>query len=151
MLLNKSRASYQFIYGEHRKSWKWKFWSRGKCELSCYLNEIAHFNLHLKSNVTIKSEYFDKWNKTCSPLLIAFSSLSDVNVTLETGITTTWRFTLRYLIATTSSWCWKEISYNEVTSVSIRNRSTSPWKSNKKPMSPRHRVPTGLEHSAHMH
>ena len=29
------------------------------------------------------SGHFDKWNKTCLPLLIAFSSLSDINTTLK--------------------------------------------------------------------
>ena len=33
------------------------------------------------------SEYFDKLNKTtCLPLLMAFSSLSDLNTTLKIGI-----------------------------------------------------------------
>ena len=42
-----------------------------------------------------------KRNKTkCLPSLIAFSSLSDINVTLKIGITLTWSFTLRYTIAT---------------------------------------------------
>ena len=54
-----------------------------------------------------------KWNKTKGlSLLIAFSSLSDINTTLKIGITITWSFTLRYVIAT-SSWCWKKISYND--------------------------------------
>ena len=82
------------------------------------------------------SEYFDKWTK------IAFSSLSNVNMTLKVGITITWGFTLHYVIATTL-WCWKRISYNGVTSISIGNRSTPRWKPNKKPMSPQYRVPTG--------
>ena len=95
--------------------------------------------MHHKNNVTIRiSEYFDKWNK------IAFSSLSDINTTLKIGNTVTWSFTLHYIIATTSLWCWKKISQNDVISVSIRNRSTSRWKPNKKPMSPQYRVPTGL-------
>ena len=59
-----------------------------------------------------------KWNKTkCLPLLIAFSSLSDINTKLKIGITITWSFTLRCVIATTSLWCWKKI-YNDVTSIS---------------------------------
>ena len=41
-------------------------------------------------------------------------------------------------------WCWKKISHNYVTSVSIRNQSTSPWKHNRKPMSPQYRMPTGM-------
>ena len=85
-----------------------------------------------------------KWNKTkCLLLLITLSSLSDINTTLKIGITITWSFTLRYVIATASLWCWKKISYNDVTSISIRNRSISRCKSNKKPMSPQYRVPTG--------
>ena len=34
----------------------------------------------------------------CLPLLIAFSSLSDINTTLKIGITATRSFTLRYVI-----------------------------------------------------
>ena len=74
---------------------------------------------------------------------MAFSSLSDISTTLKIGNTITWSFTLGYIIATTSLWCWKKISRNDVTSVSIRNRSTSRWKPNKKPVSPLYRVPTG--------
>ena len=71
-----------------------------------------------------------KWNKTtCLPLLIAFSSLSDINTTLKIDITTTWSFTLRYVIAKTPLWCWKKISYNYATSISICNRSISRCKS----------------------
>ena len=91
------------------------------------------------------SKYFDKWNRTTYlPLLIAFSSLSDINTTLKIGITIKWSLTLRYVIATTSLWCWKKISYNDITSISIRNRSISRCKSNKKPMSLQYRIPTGL-------
>ena len=55
-----------------------------------------------------------KWNKTkCLPSLTAFSSLSDINVTLKIGITLTWSFTLRYAIATIPLWCWKKIPYND--------------------------------------
>ena len=75
--------------------------------------------------------------------LIAFSSLTDINTILKIGITITWSFTLRYVIATTSLWCWKKISYNDVTSISKRSRSISRCKPNKKPMSPQYRVPTG--------
>ena len=90
------------------------------------------------------SEYFDKWNKaTCLLLLIAFSSLSDIITTLKIGITITWSFTLRYVIAATL-WCWKKISYNDVTSISKRNRSISRCKSNKKPMSLQYGVPTAI-------
>ena len=43
-----------------------------------------------------------KWNKTKRlPLLIAFSSLSDISTTLKIGITITWSFTLSYVIAIT--------------------------------------------------
>ena len=45
MLLNKNRASYQFIYGEPRKSCKTKFWNSGKYKWSWYLNKIATLNL----------------------------------------------------------------------------------------------------------
>ena len=81
----------------------------------------------------------------CSPLLITFSSLSDINLTLKIGITITWSFTLRYVIATTSLRCWKKISYDDVTSVLKRNRSISRCKSNKKPTLLQYRVPTGLK------
>ena len=55
-----------------------------------------------------------KRNKTkCLPSLIAFSSLSDINVTLKIGITLTWSFTLRYTIATKLLWCWKKILHND--------------------------------------
>ena len=80
----------------------------------------------------------------CLPLLLAFSSLSYINTKLKIGITITWSFTLCYDIATTSLWYWKKISYNDVTSISIRNWPISRYKSNKKPMSPQYRVPTGL-------
>ena len=82
---------------------------------------------------------------TCLPLLIAFSSLHDINTILRIGITITWSVTLHYAIFTTSLWCWKDISYNDVTSISILHRSISRRKSNKKPMSPQYRVPTGIE------
>ena len=39
-----------------------------------------------------------KWNKTYLPLLLAFSSLYDVNTTLKIGITIVWSFKLRYVI-----------------------------------------------------
>ena len=92
----------------------------------------------------ILSEYFDKRNKTMYlPFLMAFSSLSDFNATLKISITITSSFTLRYIIATTSLWYWKMISYNDVTSISIRNRSISQCKSNKKPMWPQYQVPNG--------
>ena len=87
------------------------------------------------------SNYFDKWNKTCLPILIAFSSLPDINTTLKNGITIKWSFTLRYVIATTSLWCWKKISYNNVTSMSIRNGPISRCKFNKNLISPQYRVP----------
>ena len=87
------------------------------------------------------SDYFDKWNKTCLPILIAFSSLPDINTTLKNGITIKWSFTLRYVIATTSLWCWKKISYNDVTSMSIRNGPISRCKFNKNLISPQYRVP----------
>ena len=77
-------------------------------------------------------------------LLIAFSSLSDINTTLKIGVTITWSFMLHYVTATTSLWCWKNISYNDVTSISIRNQSISRCKSNKKPMSLQYGMPTGL-------
>ena len=80
----------------------------------------------------------------CLPISIEFSSFSDINTTLEIGITITWSFTLRYVIATTSLWCWKKTLYNNVTSISIRNRSTWRCKSNKKSMSSQYRGPTGL-------
>ena len=80
-------------------------------------------------------KHFDKWNKVCLLLLIAFSSLSDINTTLNIGIT----ITLRYVIATTSLWCRKDI-----TSISILNRSKWLCKSNKKPMSPQYRVSIGM-------
>ena len=87
---------------------------------------------------------FMKWNKTkCLPLLITFSSLSDINTTLKIGMTVTWSFILRYVIAITSLWCWKKISYNDVTTISKRNRSISGCKSNEKKMRPQYRVPTG--------
>ena len=57
------------------------------------------------------------------PLLIAFSSFPDINTTLKIVITITWSFTLRCVIATTSLWCYKKLSYNDVISISIRNRS----------------------------
>ena len=76
----------------------------------------------------------------CCPLSVAFSSLSDINTTLKTGITIIWSFTLRYVITTTSIWCWKKISNNDVTSIPIRNRSISWCKSNKKQMSPQYWV-----------
>ena len=50
-------------------------------------------------------------------------SVSDINTTLKIGISITWSFTLRYFIATTSLWCWKKISYNDVTSILMRSRS----------------------------
>ena len=89
-----------------------------------------------------------KWNKTKGlSLLIAFSSLSGINTTLKIGITITWSFTLRYVIATTSLWCWKKISYNDVTSISMRNRSISRCKFNKKSMPPQYRVPAAIFYS----
>ena len=54
MLLKCCCCCYQFIYGVPRKSWKSKFWNLCKCTWSLYLNEIAHLNLHLMNNVTIK-------------------------------------------------------------------------------------------------
>ena len=51
---------------------------------------------------------------------------------------------MRYVIATISLWCWKNISYNDVTSISKHNRSISRCKSNKKPMSLQYRVPIGV-------
>ena len=95
------------------------------------------------NNVTMKllDKVIDKWNKTCLSLLIAFSSLSNINTALKISITILWSFKLHYVIATTSSWCWKEISYNDVTSVSIHSRSTSRWKSNKKSVSPQYCAP----------
>ena len=75
-------------------------------------------------------QLFLRWNKTkCLPLLIAFSSLSDINTISKIGITITWSFTLCYFIATTSLWCRKKISYNDFTSISTRNRSISRCKS----------------------
>ena len=56
------------------------------------------------------SGHFDKWNKTCLPLLIAFSSLSDINTTLKTGITVTWSFTLHYVITIVSLWCYFNVN-----------------------------------------
>ena len=50
---------------------------------------------------------------------------------------------MRYFISTTSLWYWKKKSYNNVNSASVRNWSISQCKSNKKPMSPQYRVPTG--------
>ena len=82
--------------------------------------------------------YFDKWNK------IAFSSLSDINTTFKIGITVIWSFTLHYVIAIISLWCWKKILHNYVTSISIRNQSTSRWKPNKKLMSAQYWMPTGI-------
>ena len=67
--------------------------------------------------------------------------LMSIATTLKIGIIITWSFTLQYVIATTSLWCWKKISHNDVTSVSISSWSTSPWKPNKKPISPQYRVP----------
>ena len=55
------------------------------------------------------SDFFGKWNRL--PLLIAFLPLSDINTTLNIGITITWSFTLRYVTATSS--CWKKISCND--------------------------------------
>ena len=54
ILLKCCCCCYQFIYGVPRKSWKSKFWNLCKCTWSLYLNEIAHLNLHLMNNVTIK-------------------------------------------------------------------------------------------------
>ena len=125
------------IYGEPRKSWKSNFWNCGKYKWSWHLNEIACFSLHLIKNVIIK---FIK----VFPLLITFLSLSNINNTLKIGITRTWTFTLRYVITATSLWCWKKISYSDVTSISVRNRSISQSKSNKKSTSPQYRLPTGL-------
>ena len=107
--------------------------------------KLPLFNLRLINNVTIKLIRVFRWKKktTCLPLLIAFSSLYDINTTLKICITITWSFTLRYVIATTSLWCWKKISHNDVTSISIRNRSISWCKSNKNPMSLQYGVPTG--------
>ena len=51
---------------------------------------------------------------------------------------------MRYVIATISLWCWKKISYNDVTLISKHNRSISRSKSNKKPMSLQYRVPIGV-------
>ena len=96
--------------------------------------QIAEINFHLTS----LSEHFYKWNK------VTFSSLSDINRAVEICITITWNFVLYYVITTASLWCWKKISYNDVTSMSIRNLSTSRWKPNKKLMLPQYRVNTGL-------
>ena len=98
-------------------------------------NLNAHFNFHLLNQCyqkvyqrvsisEIKRVYHYK----------SFSSLSGINTALKAGITITWSFTLRYVIATTSLWCWKEISYDDATLMSIYTRSTARWKSNKKPM-----------------
>ena len=71
-----------------------------------------------------------KWNKTkCLPFLIAFLFLFDINTALKIGITITWSFTMRYVIATTSLWCWKKTLYNDYTSISMRNLSISRCKS----------------------
>ena len=78
---------------------------------------------------------YHKVYQSISISLIAFSSLSDINTTLKIGITITWSFTLRYVIATTPLCYWKKISYNDVTSISIRNQSIARFKSNKKMMS----------------
>ena len=111
--------------------------------LENYENQNADFDWHLLKHKVYQSISI-KWNKTCLPLLIVFSSLPDINTTLKIGITIKWSFTWRYVIAKTSLWCWKEISYNDVPSISIRSRSLSRWKSHKKPMSPQYRVPTGM-------
>ena len=72
-----------------------------------------------------------KCNKTkLLPLLTAFSSLSDINTTLKICISIIWSFTLRYVIATTSLWLLKKISYNDVTSISVGNWSISQCKYN---------------------
>ena len=72
-----------------------------------------------------------KCNKTKRlPLLTAFSSLSDINTTLKICISIIWSFTLRYVIATTSLWLLKKISYNDVTSISVGNWSISQCKYN---------------------
>ena len=72
-----------------------------------------------------------KCNKTkLLPLLTAFSSLSDINTTLKICISIIWSFTLRYVIATTSLWLLKKISYNDVTSISVGNWSMSQCKYN---------------------
>ena len=72
-----------------------------------------------------------KCNKTKRlPLLTAFSSLSDINTTLKICISIIWSFTLRYVIATTSLWLLKKISYNDVTSISVGNWSMSQCKYN---------------------
>ena len=55
--------------------------------------------------------------------LIACSALSDINTTLKIGITIKWSLKLRYVVVVASLWCWKEISYNNVISVSVRSRS----------------------------
>ena len=55
--------------------------------------------------------------------LIACSTLSDINTTLKIGITIKWSLKLHYVVAVASLWCWKEISYNDVISVSVRSRS----------------------------
>ena len=60
MLLNKCRASNQFIYGEPRKSWKLR-----QIQMNLVTNtrevQTTHFKLHPTNNVTISlSEYFNK-------------------------------------------------------------------------------------------
>ena len=60
MLLNKCRASNQFIYGEPRKSWKLR---QIQVNLVTNTREVrtTHFKLHPTNNVTISlSEYFNK-------------------------------------------------------------------------------------------
>ena len=73
---------------------------------------------------------------------MAFSSLSDINTTFKIGITITLSFTLCYIIAIISLWCWNKMSFNDVTSISIRNWSISQCKFNKKPIPLQYRVPT---------
>ena len=114
-------------------------------ERPCHKYFLVNFAKFLRTpfSQSTSKQLLLKWSKmNCLPLLIAFSSLSDINTTLKIGITITWSFTLCYVIAITSLWCWKKISYNGDTSISIRNRFISRCKSNQKPMSPQYRVPT---------
>ena len=54
------------------------------------------------------------------------------------------KFHVALYYATTSLWCWEKISYNDFTSISVLNWSTSRWKPSKKPMSSQYCMSTGL-------
>ena len=108
---------YQFIYGDPKKILK------SKILKSWHIQVKLVFDGNYSFQFSSYKQCHHKVSQSVSISVITFLNLSDINTTLKIGITITWSFTMRYVITAISLWCWKKISYNNVTSISMCNRS----------------------------